>query len=281
MRFPRMAVTLTPVVVLLLTAANNLAAQEAPSVQSRRSRSAVLPDLEGVPDWLKEYEFGQEEFTFVRIQYDSTRRRVAQWATDFPDADINLVGQLAKLTSLKVASEPEALRVTEVNPVDHPFVYLSEGGHWELSDAELTALRRYLTGGGFLMLDDFWGENEWEHVERELSRVFPNRSPTELSLEHPIFHCVFDLKEKPQVPSIAVAIAGRNDGITFERRDAMSPHYRAITDDDGRIMVLICHNTDLGDGWERAGTDQWYTAEFSVKRAFPMGINAIFYALTH
>ena len=150
-----------------------------------------------------------------------------------------------------------------------------------LSNAEVAALRAYLTSGGFLMIDDFWGEQEWEQVEDELARVITDRAPRELPLEHRIFHCVFDLQEKPQVCSIYTALAGREQGITWERRDAQEPHYRAIMDDDGRIMVLLCHNTDLADGWERAGAHEWYTAEFSVKRAFPMGINAIFYALTN
>jgi Domain of unknown function (DUF4159) len=265
---------------LLLTATNLASAQRAPA-PSRQFHPAVLPELEGVPNWLKEYEFEQEEFTFVRIRYDSVGTRGSHWATDYPDADINLAGQVAKITALNVAAEPQVLRLTEISPEQHPFVYLVEPALMVISEAEVEAFRTYLNGGGFLMIDDFWGERQWDYVEHELARVFPDRTPTELPLKHPLFHCVFDLQEKPQVPSIYVALSGRDKGITWERRDAQVPHYRAIVDNKGRIMVLLCHNTDLGDGWERAGTDAWYTAEFSVKRAFPMGINAIYYALTH
>jgi trigger factor len=103
-------------------------------------------------------------------------------------------------------------------------------------------------------------------------------------LEHEIFHCVYDLKEKPQLPSIDSAWRGRDSGVTWEPRydsDTSVPHYRAIRDDANRIMVFICHNTDLGDGWEREGEDRWYFEEFSIKKAYPLGINIVTYAMTH
>lgn len=266
----RTAAALVAFSTLLLTATNRTTAQEA---------VRTFPDLDGVPDWLHDYRFERDSFTFVRVRYASTVTH-ATWQTDYPDADLNLSGQLAKLTSLRVA-DPQVLRLTEVTAREHPFLYLSEPASMRLSEAEAEALRKYLTSGGFLMIDDFWGEREWQHVKDELARVFPDRTPTELPLEHPLFHCVFDLQEKPQVPSIQVAIVGRKEGITRERADARDAHYRGIVDNKGRIMVLLCHNTDLGDGWERTSDDAWYAAEFSAKRAFPMGINAIFYALTH
>jgi hypothetical protein len=114
--------------------------------------------------------------------------------------------------------------------------------------------------------------------------VFPDREPEEVPLEHEIFHCVYDLKEKPQLPSIDSAWRGRESGVTWEPRydsDTSVPHYRAIRDDANRIMVFICHNTDLGDGWEREGEDRWYFEEFSIKKAYPLGINIVTYAMTH
>jgi hypothetical protein len=149
---------------------------------------------------------------------------------------------------------------------------------------EVQALRRYLLRGGFLLVDDFWGDEEYENFYQEIKRVFPDREPQEVPLEHEIFHCVYDLKEKPQLPSIHAAWQGRQSGVFWEYRpgsDTSIPHYRAIYDDAGRIMVFICHNTDLGDGWEREGEDPWYFEEFSVKKAYPMGINIVTYAMTH
>ncbi|MGH7199010.1 MAG: DUF4159 domain-containing protein, partial [Planctomycetaceae bacterium] len=164
---------------------------------------------------------------------------------------------------------------------NHPFIYLIEPGTLEFTEDEVSALRRYLLNGGFLMVDDFWGEAEWDNFYHEIRRVFPDREPLELPLEHPIFHCVYDLTEKPQVPSIGVAQWGRAEGVTWERADAKQVHYRALFDDQGRMMAIICHNTDLGDGWEREGEDRWYFQEFSEKKSYPMGINIVFYAMTH
>ena len=134
------------------------------------------------------------------------------------------------------------------------------------------------------MVDDFWGQYEYLNFYNEIKRVFPDREPQEVPLEHEIFHTVYDLKEKPQLPSIGVAEQGQYSGITWEYRpesDTSIPYYKAIYDDRGRIMVFICHNTDLGDGWEREGENQWYFEQFSVKKAYPMGINIVTYAMTH
>ena len=147
--------------------------------------------------------------------------------------------------------------------------------------AEVKALRGYLLNGGFLMVDDFWCGDEYDNFAAEMRRVFPDHEPKELPLEHPIFHCVFDLKEKPQLPSIGQAMQGMN----FEYRpgpdNGSQVHYKGIFDDKDRLMVIICHNTDLGDGWEREGENQYYFKNFSEPKAYPMGINIIFYAMTH
>ena len=116
--------------------------------------------------------------------------------------------------------------------------------------------------------------------------TFPDREATEIPLEHPIFHCVYDLKERPQIPAIGHAHPNNVDAngnlVTWERGwDTRDPHYRGLYDDNGRMMAIICHNTDLGDGWEREGEDPWYFREFSEKKAYPLGINIVFYALTH
>ncbi|MGE5293846.1 MAG: DUF4159 domain-containing protein [Solirubrobacterales bacterium] len=256
-------------------------------------------DRRDVPDWELDPEFAQDAFTFVRIQYSSGYggrrggrggrgyggdyygRGGGGWATDFPDSDLNFSWRLHQLTSLEVNPEPLVLELTDPRLVDYPFIYLLEPGRLVFDEEEVEALRRYLLNGGFLMVDDFWGEEEWYNFYREIKRVFPDREPVELPLTHPIFHAVFDLKEKPQIPSINVALAGRDRGITWERPDAREVHYKGIYDDKGRLMTIICHNTDLGDGWEREGENEWYFHEFSEKKAYPLGINIVFYAMTH
>jgi hypothetical protein len=244
-------------------------------------RMAVMPsDRNGVPSWEVDPAFKDDVFTFVRIQYNSTGRW-GKWATDFPDSDLNFSYRLQQLTSLKVDPNGKILELTDPDLFRYPFIYMIEPGHLYFEADEVVALRRYLLNGGFMMVDDFWGEDEWFTFYHEIKRVFPDREPIELPLDHPIFHCVYDLKEKPQIPSIGAALYGRSEGITWERPDAREVHYKGIFDDKGRMMVIICHNTDLGDGWEREGEDKWYFQEFSEKKAYPLGINIVFYAMTH
>jgi hypothetical protein len=248
----------------------------------------------GVPDWESDKEFSHDVFTFVRIRYSSgyggrrSRRGYGRgyrgggsWATDYPDSDLNFSFRLQQLTSMEVNPDGLVLELTDPKLLDYPFIYIVEPGSLVFSEEEVKILRNYLLNGGFLMVDDFWGEDEWYNLYYEIKRVFPDREPIELRLDHPIFHAVFDLKEKPQIPSIGAAIQGRDYGITWEREDAQIPYYKAIYDDKGRMMAIICHNTDLGDGWEREGEDEWYFREFSEKKAYPLGINIVFYAMTH
>ncbi len=245
-----------------------------------------LYDRRGVPDWKVDEAMKHDVFTFVRVEYDSFAygRHGGGWRTDWPDSDLNFSYRLQQLTSLKVNPEPLILRLTDEKLFDYPFLYLIEPGRMTLHDDEVKALRRYCFNGGFLMVDDFWGSDEYDNFYHEIKRVFPDREPEELPLEHPVFHCVYDLKEKPQIPAINAAWEGRAQGITWEWRpgeDTSVAYYKGIFDDDGRMMVIICHNTDLGDGWEREGEDQWYFREFSEKKAYPLGINIVTYAMTH
>jgi hypothetical protein len=256
-------------------------------------------DRAGVPDWEPEKEFSKDVFTFVRIEwsgrygggggYDRGRSRGrgrggyrgGRWATDYPDSDLNFSYRLQQLTSMEVDPNGLVLQLTDERLFDYPFIYIIEPGDLAFSEEEVKALRKYLLNGGFLMVDDFWGEDEWYNFYYEIKRVFPDREPTELPYEHEIFHCVFELKERPQIPSIGHALGGRSYGVTWERGDAREVHYKALYDDKGRIMAIICHNTDLGDGWEREGENEWYFHEFSEKSAYPLGINIVFYAMTH
>jgi hypothetical protein len=231
-----------------------------------------------VPVWQNPKGFERDVFTFTRVRYSSFRERgPGKWLTDYPDSDLNFSFRLQQLTALKVDPHGKILELTDPDLADFPFLYLIEPGQLIFSDAEVLALRKYLLNGGFLMVDDFWGENEWENLHQELLRVFPGQEPQELPLEHEIFHLVYDLKKKPQVPSIHAYM----NGLVTERHDAQEPHYRALFDPAGRMVVLICHNTDLGDGWEREGLDAGYFREYAEKWSYPMGINILTYAMTH
>ncbi len=245
----------------------------------------------GIPTWEVDPEFKHDVFTFARVQYTSYGLRGygirgwgrgdSMWAVDYPDAELNLAFRLQQMTSMKVSPEPVVVKLDQEGLQDYPFLYIVEPGSLHFGENEVVALREYLLNGGFLMFDDFWGEREWSNVFYEIKRVFPNREIIDLPIEHPIFHIVFDLKEKPQIPSIRHAESFRGTNITWERQDAKTVHYRGIFDDNGRLIVLICQNTDLGDGWEREGESHYYFREFAEKKAYPMGINIIFYVMTH
>ncbi len=237
------------------------------------------------PTWPVSKELPNDLFTFARLRYNSEswgrRRGGGKWTTDYPDADLNFSYRLQQLTSLQVSPKGAVVDIQADQMRHYPFIYMIEPGQISLSDEEAKVMREYMLNGGFIMVDDFWGEEEWDTFYIALKQIFPDREPQELPLEHEIFHMVFPLKVKPQIPSVGHAMAGRSQGITAERFDAEIPHYRAVMDDKKRIMMIICHNTDLGDGWEEEGTDPWYFREFSEKYAYPLGINIIFYALTH
>jgi hypothetical protein len=236
----------------------------------------------GVPEWKLDADLPKDVFTFARVRYDSGGGwGRGKWATDYPESDYNFSYRLQEMTAIEVAPEPVVVSLTDKELFQYPFLYMIEVGELYFDDDEVEALRSYLLRGGFLMVDDFWGEEEYDNFEFELGRIFPDRKLAEIPLEHAIFNCVFKLKERPQIPSINQAMWGRRQGITWEREDAKEVHYQALYDDKGRMMCIVCHNTDLGDGWEREGENEWYFKEFSEKYAYPLGINIVFYALTH
>lgn len=244
----------------------------------RTTRPAAPVDRNGVPRWENEEGFKEDVFTFVRIEYSSGYGQGGRWDTDYPDSDLNLSYRLQELTSLKVDPDGKIMRFDDPELLKYPFIYVIEPGRMDLSRSEVEGLRRYLDNGGFMMVDDFWGEWQWDNLERQVKRAFPDKELTELPLEHEIFHCVYDLKEKPQIPSINHYLSGQS----YEGGpDGREVHYKGMFDKDGRMMMIVCHNTDLGDGWEREGVDQGYFKDYSEKWAYPMGINIVTYAMTH
>jgi len=155
-----------------------------------------------------------------------------------------------------------------------PWVYAVEVGHWELTDAQCKLLREYLLRGGFLMVDDFHGTLEWGVFTQSMSKIFPDRPIVELPDADPIFHTVYDLDHRLQVPGLQYLYSGR-----IYEKDGTIPHWRAIYDDDGRVMVAMCFNQDDGDAWEHADNPQ-YEAKYT-SQAYRLGINYVIYSMTH
>ena len=218
------------------------------------------------------------DFVFVRIKYDELprgARPTVSWPVDYPDADREISKHLGNVTPLRINPKGKVLRLTDDSLSRHPFIYMASPARIHLSNDEVKSLRSYLLGGGFLMVDDLWGETELKGLSRELKRVFPDLQPVDIPLNHAIFNCAFQLQEKPQVPSISSFLSG-----DFQRQRQPKANYQAIYNDNGKMMILICHNTDLGDGWERASDSAEYAQRFSFPLAFQMGTNAVVYALT-
>ena len=249
-----------------------------------RTAREVPSHSTGTPNWTNAPGSEKEVFTFVRIRRDrEPYSSGGSWSTDAPDSDLNLSFRLHQMTSLKVDPNGRFLRLTEKELFDYPFIYMVEPGSLALNDEEVIALRKYLLGGGFLWLDDFWGEAEWATMEAVIKKVFPDRSFVELPLDHELYHCVFIITAKGQVPNIHLGAQSEYDPEhrTWERWDAREVHHRAIFDDKGRLMVFATHNTDNGDGWEREGENDYYFHNFSEKIAYPLAINVISYVMSH
>lgn len=232
-------------------------------------------------------EFKEDVFSFARLRFGSDRDygygRGRTWNDDTPDADLSLAYRLYQVTSLKVRPGLSYIDITTKDLADYPFVYVAAAGSLTLSDDEVAALRNYLLGGGFLMVDDFWGDEQWQQFYEQIKRVFPDREPVALTMENRIFHTVFDFKKAPQIPSVGSFL---NTGLFYDPgydygNKGHEPHYFGVYDDKQRMMVVICHNNHFGDGWEHETQDPIYFDKVSEPMAYPMFINILVYAMTH
>jgi hypothetical protein len=228
-------------------------------------------------------------FLFCRIAFRNAPNGDGNgWGVDYPRADINLTFRLSELTTTTVSHDPEdgyrhvVVRLTDPLLFHCPFVMMTEPGGAFFDEAESARLREYLLKGGFLWADDFWGEYAFRFWSDELAKVLPpERYPiVDVPLDHALFHTLYDIHRIPQIP--AIDFWGGPGGPTSERgRDSAVPHVRAIVDDeDGHIMVLMTHNTDFGDAFEREGDDHAYFLQFAPE-GYAFGVNALVYSMTH
>lgn len=219
------------------------------------------------------------EYVFARLQYPSLGGNSywnmrGSWATDYPKADRQFVMGVRRLSRLNVRSVEEVVDLDSDKIFDYPWIYATETGHWNLTDAQCRKLREYLLRGGFMMTDDFHGTVEWEVFLRSMRRVFPDRAIVDLKDADPVFHVLYDLDQRFQVPGVQVLYTGR-----VAEYDGTEGVWRGIFDDDGRLMVAITHNMDLGDAWEHADMPEYPERYSSL--AYRVGINYIIYAMTH
>ena len=218
-------------------------------------------------------------FYFTRIAYSSGYGRRGRgggsWATDYPKADQQFLVVLQRLTNLDAFPYEHPVQLDDPELRRYPFIYSVEVGAMSLSDSEVAALRGFIDAGGFMVADDFWGSYEWANFERQMQRVFPEYPIVDSPKDHPIYRAFYDVDSIIQVPNVE---NGSNGWQTHEQ-DGYTPHFRGIFDDEGRLLVAINWNTDLGDAWEWA-EQAAYPLKFSTY-AYQMGVNFIVYAMSH
>jgi len=223
---------------------------------------------------------GHREYYFTRAVYSDYRGgtgwgRRPRWATDYPKADYQFLVVLNRLIGIDAYEGENAVRLDDPEIRRFPFLYALEVSRMDLTEDEVRGLRGYLEAGGFLVVDDFWGDGALQNLAYQLSRVLPGRPIREVPLDHPLFNAVYDIREIRQVPNVGV---GRRGGPTAECWGC-DPRVLGIFDDHDRLMVVINWNTDLGDAWEWA-EDPWYPLQYSTF-AYEMGVNMVVYGMSH
>ena len=234
-------------------------------------------------------EWPDRDFTVCRVQYSSVRseRDGSGWKTDYPYSEINLLIRLDEMTTTPVSYDAEqkrpntrVIKLTDSKRYECPFLIASDVGTIGIRDQEIPMLREYLLKGGFLWVDDFWGTEAWNQWTQEISKVLPPEAyPIEdISAADPIMREMFDLEKVPQITNVTFWL--KNNGKTSERdEDSAQVHVRAIRDSHRRIMVLMTHNTDIGDSFEREREDSEYSRLFSPP-GYALGINVLLYSMT-
>ena len=250
--------------------------REYPGDEYRMTQIPLPPDYADKTEWV----FARLMFPaipdahFRHAGWDWTQGH-SSWTNDYPRSDRHLLQAVRRLTRLDVRSVEQPVNLDDKNDVfNYPWLYAVFVGEWDLTDTQAKTLREYLLRGGFLLCDDFWGTQDWEIFMQSMKRIFPDRPIVDLPDGDPIFHTVYDLDDRYQVPGQW----GVRTGVPF-RNDGYVAHWRGIYDNKGRIMVAMAFNSDLGDSWEWAdfpGYPEQYSA-LGVRIA----VNYILYSLTH
>jgi len=230
------------------------------------------------------------EWAFARLMYPQAnnvrgfgfrrgggdwREGYSMWTQDYPRADRHFTQAMRRLTRIHVRSVEQPVNLDDGDDVDnYPWLYAVQVGNWRLTDAQAKAMREYLLRGGFFMCDDFWGPDQWENFMESMRRVFPDRPVVDIPDDDHIFHTVYDLSDRYQVPGARYV----QTGVT-EKCDGCPARWRGIYDDRGRLMVAMTFQSDLGDSWEWAD-DPGYDEKFSAL-GIRIGVNYIVYAMTH
>jgi hypothetical protein len=231
-------------------------------------RYAPVPDqpLSGEP----------KEWTFARLAYDDNGYRGrGSWTIDYPGAEYHFSQAVERLTRIDVHPDGHVISPSSDDLFDYPWLYAVEVGGWTFSDEQASRMREHLLRGGFLMVDDFHGEYEWVLFLDGMRTIFPDRPIEDVPAEEAVYALAYEVDPRLQVPGPEYMWSG----LTYERTDGVTPHWRGVRDDDGRWMVMISHNIDYGEGWEQADNPAY--PEAFTRQAYEVAINYLVYAMTH
>ena len=259
--------------------------QERPGRYWGRGGWRAAPYREGLPT--AENGVVDRGFTFCRLLYQSVRREPLGhgWNTDYPGSDWNFMERLAELTSVRTAMWADGqpgfavVRPEQDELFECPFLFASDVGTVGFSPAEVERLREYFLKGGTLWVDDFWGPWAWESWASEIGRVLPGLPVVDIDEEHPVMQALYRVRGVPQVPSIQFWRRSGGRETSEQGPASAEPHLRAIFDEAGRPLVIMTHNTDVADGWEREGEDDAFFYAFSPD-AYALGINIVLFTLS-
>jgi hypothetical protein len=237
------------------------------------------------------------EFHFIRVEYTDLpqyHRRFGYasrngtgrgwWVVDWPDADEHFTSGISRLTRID-AGDPRHLSFTDEHLFEYPWVYATQTGWWGLTDAECAKLREYLLRGGFLMVDDFWGQigddEQWEVFRSTMERVLPGHEIVPLSEDESVMHVLYDIREKDRtfIPGTRHLRRGPGGQVVVQQPQGSEPAWLGIFDDQKRMVVAVNFNTDVGDAWEYADSPEYPEAMTAL--AYRYGLNYIIYSMTH
>ncbi len=235
----------------------------------------------------------QAEFHFIRVEYtdlpeyhrgfgyasrDATG--TGWWLVDWPDADEHFSMGVQRLTRI-ATGDPRHLRLTDEHLFEYPWIYATQTGWWGLSDAETARLREYLLRGGFLVVDDFWGLEQWEVFRQTMNRVLPGRPITDIAESDSVMHVLYDINEKDRtfIPGTRHLRIGPGGSVRLYQPEGTAPAWRAMYDQQSRMVVAVNYNTDVGDAWEYADSPMY--PEQMTALAYRYGINYLIYSMTH
>jgi hypothetical protein len=217
-----------------------------------------------------------KEWTFARLAYDGPGGwGGGRYAVDWPGAEYHFSQAVERLTRIEVYPEGHVVSPNSDDLFDYPWLYAVEVGYWAFSDSQAARLREYLLRGGFLMVDDFHGEAEWQAFMEGMRMIFPDRPVEDVPEDEPVYSISHEIGKRLQVPGPGYM----GSGMLYERDDGVIPHWRGIRDSEGRWMVMISHNIDYGEGWEQADNPDY--PEAFTRQAYEVAVNYLIYGMTH